>query len=305
MTAPPGGVVNGGFETGALSGWSTSGTVAPAIATPGHTGSYSARLGSASAFSGSSTLTQTVAVPSGSSTLTFWYQPHCTDTLTYDQIQMQIRTTAGATLATVLNVCSNSGAWTQVSFDTTAYAGTNVVLWFNVNDDGYPSDPTYALLDDVALNPSVPVTNVVQNPSFETGNLSGWSASGTVAPVIATPGRTGSYSARLGSTAAFSGSSTLTQTVAVPSGSSTLTFWYQPHCTDTLTYDQIQMQIRTTAGATLATVLNVCSNSGAWTQVTFNTTAYAGTTIVLWFNVHDDGYPTDPTYSLLDDISLN
>ncbi len=305
VTAPPGGVVNGGFETGSLSGWSASGAAVPAINTPGRTGSYSARLGSASAFSGSSTLTQNVAVPTGSSTLTFWYQPHCTDTITYDQIQMQIRNTAGTTLATVLNVCSNSGAWTQVSFNTTPYAGTTVVLWFNVNDDGYPTDPTYTLLDDVALNPSVPVTNVVLNPSFETGSLSSWSASGTVAPAINTPGRTGSYSARLGSTSAFSGSSTLTQNVSVPSGSSTLTFWYQPHCTDTITYDQIQMQIRNTAGTTLATVLNVCSNSGAWTQVTFNTTAYAGTTVVLWFNVHDDGYPTDPTYTLLDDVALN
>jgi hypothetical protein len=32
--------------------------------------------------------------------------------------------------------------------------------------------------------------------------------------------------------------------------------------------------------------------------------AYAGQTVVLWFNDHDDGYPTDPTYFLLDDVSL-
>jgi len=24
----------------------------------------------------------------------------------------------------------------------------------------------------------------------------------------------------------------------------------------------------------------------------------------LWFNDHDDGYPSDPTYFLLDDVSL-
>jgi len=73
----------------------------------------------------------------------------------------------------------------------------------------------------------------------------------------------------------------------------------------TITYDQIQMQIRNTAGTTLATVLNVCSNTGAWTQASFNTTPYAGQTVVLWFTDHHDGYPTDPTYFLLDDVSLS
>jgi hypothetical protein len=43
---------------------------------------------------------------------------------------------SGATLATVLNVRSKTGAWTSVSFDTSAYA---VVLWFNVHDDGCPT----------------------------------------------------------------------------------------------------------------------------------------------------------------------
>ncbi len=30
--------------------------------------------------------------------------------------------------------------------------GQTVVLWFNDHDDGYAGDPTYFLLDDVALN---------------------------------------------------------------------------------------------------------------------------------------------------------
>jgi hypothetical protein len=305
VTAAPPGVVNGGFETGDLSGWTTSGAFLPVISTTAHTGSYSARIGSTSAVNGDSTLTQTVAIPTGNSRLTFWYQPHCTDTITYDQIQMQIRNTAGATLATVLNVCSNSGAWTSVSVDTSAYAGQTVVLWFNDHDDGYAGDPTYFLVDDVAVSSYTPVANVVQNPGFETGSLSSWSTSGAFLPVISTTAHTGTYSARVGSTGAVNGDSTLTQTVAVPTGTPTLTFWYQPHCTDTITYDQIQMQVRNTAGATLATVLNVCSNSGAWTQVTFNMSAYAGQTVVLWFNDHDDGYASDPTYFLLDDVSLN
>ena len=302
---PPGGVVNGGFETGSLSGWTASGVVTPKVVTTAHGGLYSAQLGASTAYSGNSTLAQTVVIPAGNSRLTFWYQPHCPDTLTYDQIQMQIRNSAGTTLATPLNVCSNSGTWTQVSYDTSSLAGQTVVLWLNTHDDGYASDPTYALFDDVAVTTYVPASNVVANPGFETGSFSSWSTSGAYLPVIVTTAHSGTYAARVGSTAAVNGNSTLTQTVTVPSGSPTLSFWYQPHCTDTITYDQIQMQIRNTAGTTLATVLNVCSNSGAWTQASFSMSAYAGQTVVLWFNDHDDGYATDPTYFLLDDISLS
>src|SRR5205823_7541277 len=144
------------------------------------------QVGSTSAVDGDSTLTQTVAIPSGSSQLTFWYQPHCPDNINYDQIQAQLHSTSGATLATVMNVCSNSGAWTQVSFDTSAYAGQNVVLCFNDHDDGYATDPTYFLLDDVDISNYTPVANTVLNGGFETGNLSSWSSSGAFTPVIST-----------------------------------------------------------------------------------------------------------------------
>ena len=50
--------------------------------------------------------------------------------------------------------------------------------------------------------------------------------------------------------------------------------------------------------------MNVCSQNG-WTKVTVDMTPYAGQSVVLWFNVHDDGAPDDPTYALFDDISLS
>jgi hypothetical protein len=34
-------------------------------------------------------------------------------------------------------------------------------------------------------------------------------------------------------------------------------------------------------------------------------TPYAGQTVVLWFNDHDDGYAGDATYFYLDDVSVS
>jgi hypothetical protein len=152
---------------------------------------------------------------------------------------------------------------------------------------------------------TVPSHNVVANGDFETGSLSSWTTGGVLLPTIVSSGaHSGTYAAKLGSTSPYNGNSALQQAITVPAGGGTLTYWYNPHCPDTLTYDQQQAQIRSTSGSTLATVMNVCSNSSVWTQKTFSLAAYAGQTVVLWFNVHDDNWPTDPSYMLLDDVSV-
>src|SRR5438270_748284 len=149
--------------------------------------------------------------------------------------------------------------------------------------------------------------SIVTNGGFETGNLSGWTTGGVKTPVVsnAKP-HSGTYSALLGSTAAPepNGDSSVQQTVAVPAGGGTLSFWYWPSTTDTVTYDWQEAQIRNTSGAVLAQVFKVDSNAQVWTQVTFSLSAYAGQTIVLWFNDHDDGFASDPTYYYLDDVSV-
>jgi hypothetical protein len=141
------------------------------------------------------------------------------------------------------------------------------------------------------------------NGGFEAGNLSGWQASGAAVSVVGS-GHTGSYAARLGSTAATNGDSTITQTVTVPAAGATLSWWYQPHCPDTLKYDWERVEVRTTGGALLTTLLNVCSNSRTWTFSSHSMSAYRGQTVVLKFINHDDNYPTDPTYTLFDDVAL-
>jgi hypothetical protein len=154
-------VFNGGFESG-LAGWATSG-VAPPVASiaRAHAGTGSALLGTLSGAepNGDSSLSQTVQVPAGTSTLQFWYWPATADSVCsgsackFDWQEAQIRSTSGTTLASVFKSNSNAQAWTQVSFDTSAYAGQTVILWFNVHQDGSsPPDDTSMYLDDVALN---------------------------------------------------------------------------------------------------------------------------------------------------------
>jgi hypothetical protein len=178
---PSGSVVNGGFETGDLSGWTVAAGSITNVA-GGHSGNRAAQIGSSGALAGDSTLTQTIAVPAtGTTTLTFWYRPFTADTIQYDQQQAQLRSTSGATLATLLNVCSNSGAWTQVSADLTPYKGTSVVLWFNDHDDGYAGDPTYYLLDDVAVSNGAPVAGDTTPPVAKvTAPAAGATVSGAV-----------------------------------------------------------------------------------------------------------------------------
>jgi hypothetical protein len=294
-----GGVTNGGFETGDFTGWTRVGS--SSISTSSHSGTYAAVVGSTVPTNGDSSVAQTFTAPSGANTLTFWYKVVCPDTITYDWATATLKdNTTGQTTTPLPKTCTNNNTWKQVTAAIiTAHSYTLTLI---SHDDNYAGDATYTYYDDVA---TATATNVVVNGGFETGTFSGWTTGGALAPAIVSSGaHSGTYAARLGSSSPYTGDSFAQQTVTVPGAGGMLTFWYQPHCTDTITYDQEQMQIRSTGGTVLATVLNVCSNSGAWTQVNYGMSAFAGQTVVLYFNNHDDGYPSDPTYTLVDDVSL-
>src|SRR5262249_11243008 len=154
--------------------------------------------------------------------------------------------------------------------------------------------------------------SLVQNGGFES-SLTFWSTGGVAPPTASTVrAHGGTGSALLGTVSGTEplGDSWLSQTIAGPSaGTSSLSFWYWPAAPDGLCtgsgciYDWEEAQIRNTSGATLATVFKGNSNAQAWTQVTADLSAYAGQTIVLWFNVHQDGAnPADDTAIYLDDV---
>ena len=142
-------VVNGGFETGSLSSWTASG-VYSVVSSGAHSGTYAAELGNSNP-SNTSTLKQTFTAASGNTTLTFWYENFCPDTVTYDWATATLKDNTTNTTTTVLaKTCASSAAWTKVSHSITA--GHSYTLTLTNKDDNYPGDPTYTLYDDVATS---------------------------------------------------------------------------------------------------------------------------------------------------------
>jgi hypothetical protein len=148
--AAPNPIVNGGFETGTFSGWTTSGASTTVVTSGAHSGTDAAMLGSTTPTNGDSSIAQTFTAATGDSTLSFWYNLTCPDTLTYDWATATLKDNTANTTTTVLaKTCVSSSGWTQVS--ATITAGHSYTITLTSHDDNYPADPTYTLYDDVAV----------------------------------------------------------------------------------------------------------------------------------------------------------
>ncbi|MFJ4594554.1 MULTISPECIES: Ig domain-containing protein [unclassified Kitasatospora] len=148
-SAGGGGLTNGGFETGTLSGWTSTGSAAAASAAK-HTGGYGAMLGSTGPTT-TSTAGQTFTAPAGSSKVAFWYDVTCPDTITYDWATATLKDNTTNTTTTVLaKTCTSGLGWKSASGTVTP--GHSYTLTLTNVDDNYPGDPTYTYYDDVTVS---------------------------------------------------------------------------------------------------------------------------------------------------------
>ena len=109
----------------------------------------------------------------------------------------------------------------------------------------------------------------------------------------------------MGSVAATSGDSSIAQTFTIPSGATTLAFWYLVHCPDTVTHDWATATLRDNTTSTTVTLLpRTCSNTGSWVQVSTSVSGLVGHSVTLTLTNHDDNNPLDATYTLYDDVSV-
>lgn len=163
-------ITDGGFESATASGntapgWTgtttTSGqnTIIKGGSYP-HLGTNYGNLGGTN--SGTDTLTQTVAIPSGSSpNLTFWVNIVTQETTTstvYDTLAVEIHNSSGTLLSTPLTLSNlnatssnnTNGTYFQpASINLSAYAGQTVQIKFHASCDS--TLPTTFRLDDISL----------------------------------------------------------------------------------------------------------------------------------------------------------
>jgi hypothetical protein len=143
-------IVNGGFETGDFTGWTRSGTTA-IVASPIHSGTHSARLGSTNPTNGDSKISQTFTAPTGSTKVTFWYNLNCPDDVQYDWATAKLLDTTTGTTSTVLaKTCTLGAGWKQVT--KTITAGHSYTLTLISHDENNPGDATDTMYDDVTVS---------------------------------------------------------------------------------------------------------------------------------------------------------
>jgi subtilisin family serine protease len=149
---PPGGVRNGGFESGAVDWTQSSSGGYPVITTNRpYTGSWSAWL--AGYNNAIDSIAQTVTIPANGR-LSYWWRVESREgggTTVYDWVDVRLYEPSNGSWARLRRWSNASprNVWTQDTIDLSAYAGRTLELRFFARTDS--SLPTSFFIDDVSL----------------------------------------------------------------------------------------------------------------------------------------------------------
>ena len=249
---PSGGTVtNGGFETGNASGWTASGTSYGVDGNDVHGGSYKLYFWNGSAYTQS--VSQTITgLTNGTYTVRAWVKQN---TGTPTTAEMRVKSFGGTDQAVSVK---GLAAYTQKSITVNVTNGQLTVEFYAQSPGS-----TNLQVDDVELIKVPPVTN----PGFETGNTSGWTASGTSYGVDGNDVRSGSYKLYFWNGSAYTQS--VSQTITgLTNGSYTVRAWIKQN---TGTPTTAEMRVKSFGGTDQA--VNV-KGLAAYTQkaITVNVT---------------------------------
>lgn len=203
---------------------------------------------------------------------------------------------------------SNTNATSlSYSWSTTSVANGSHTLYSKAYDAAGNSQTSTTIT--VTVNNTTGGQQLLLNPGFESGNVNWTATSGVITSSTSRPARTGSWKAWLNGLGSTS-TETAYQSVTIPASATTatLTFWLRIDTAETTTstaYDKLQVQIRNSSNAvlaTLATYSNLNKNT-TYTQKSFSLAAYKGQTIRVYFLGTEDS--SLQTSFVIDDTALN
>ncbi|MFN2448406.1 MAG: hypothetical protein ABR508_01245 [Candidatus Baltobacteraceae bacterium] len=198
--------------------------------------------------------------------------------------------------------------FTALAIISCSAGGTNAVLPSKQNDTRQASARRITLpqTSSSTRRRRMDSTGALVDGGFESGGFTYWGQCGNVNATISTTyyhSGTHGLATGTGSGAEINGDAGVCQQVTVPSGG-TLTFWVKQGSNESnTTYAYQEGDLLDSTGAVITNFYTTVANTSTWVQKTVNLSAYAGTSVWIYFGVHGDGASGYWTYQDVDDVA--